>query len=114
MDVYIVKILGTHLWMKVRTIYTGHLYTASEKAITWVVSPLEASRYKTIEVANEAAAEGIAEGHWTLHRLLESTKPVFEFNTIPKPVDVVVKVEHVEKRSSCWLKRAFNGEGILN
>jgi hypothetical protein len=109
MNRYIVKVRETGLWMKVTKIYSGHMYSTSENSFTWVTSPLEASRYDTAEAANEVAGVGIPKGHWTLHRILDLTEPVYEFTSDKeeKPLGVIVKVEHVTK--PCWFIRKLCG-----
>jgi hypothetical protein len=106
MNRYIIRIRDTDLWMKTNTIYTGHMYSSSESSFTWVTSPLEATRYANLKEANEMAEKGIPKRHWTLHRLLDLTEPVYEFNSIPPAVERN-EVTYVSK--PCWFIRKLCG-----
>lgn len=71
---YVVRLTGTDLWLKVSRVY-GH-GLSHEDSFTWVLSPLEASRWETIKGAAKAAEKGVPVGHFEIFRLLPSTEPV--------------------------------------
>ena len=72
---YIVRLTGTDLWLERNTVYSyGGL--SDEYTYKWGLSPLMASRWKTIKGAAEAAEKGVPVGHFEIFRLLDAVEPV--------------------------------------